>query len=428
MTIARNVPPRRGVAGNARVTLLVCAAIAAVGAAAVVLIFSTEPTPQRETAVRETAMLVDVTRAEDGSFRPVIEAMGSVRPAREIMLQPRVSGQVVSIAEEFAPGGYVEQGDVLVRIEEADYRNALEQRSSELEQAQADLAMQEGQAAKAKQDYEALDRELSPERQALVLREPQLNAARAAVRSASAAVEQARLDLERTTITAPFDAHVLTRQVNQGSQVDVGTALGRLVGLDTYWVEATVPVDKLRWLAFADGDAGAGSPVGIRNRTAWPEGVTRRGYLYKLVGELSGETRLARVLVAVDDPLARDEAAGDGDFVPPLMIGAFVETRIQGRPLDNVVRISRDHLRKDDTVWVMENGKLAIRPVDVVLRDARYAYVRDGLSGGEQVVTSSLATVEEGIALRVNQAPGAAESVEGKTGAESAGARGAPEP
>jgi RND family efflux transporter MFP subunit len=417
--------PSRGLPGGVGRTLLICALLVAAAAAAVVLIFSTEPEPQRETAVRQTAMLVDVTPAEAGTFRPVIQAMGSVRPAREIMLQPRVSGQVTGIAEDFTPGGYVAQGDVLVRIEQADYRNALQQRESELAQARADLAMQEGQAAKAKQDFEELGRELPPEREALVLREPQLDSARASVQSAEAAVEQARLDLGRATITAPFDAHVLTRQVNQGSQVDVGTALGRLVGIDTYWVEATVPVDKLRWLEFADGAPEAGSPVQIRNRTAWPEGVTRQGYLYKLVGELSGETRLARVLVAVDDPLALNETDGGGDFVPPLMIGAFVETRIQGAPLDNVVRINRDHLRKDDTVWLMEDGKLAIRPVDVVLRDAQYVYVREGLSGGEQVVTSSLATVEEGVSLRTGEA---SNEQAGQTGTEAPAAGGAPEP
>lgn len=420
MNTDSDTAPSRGLTGGLGRTLLICALLVAAAAAAVVLIFSTEPEAQRETAVRQTAMLVDVTRAEGGTFRPVIEAMGSVVPEREIMLQPRVSGRVTGISEDFTPGGYVEQGDVLVRIEEADYRNALQQRESELAQARADLTMQQGQAAKAKQDYEDLGRELPPERAALVRREPQLESARASVQSAQAAVEQARLDLSRANITAPFDAQVLTRQVNQGSQVDVGTALGRLVGVDTYWVEATVPVDKLRWLDFADGDAEAGSPVHIRNRTAWPEGVTRQGYLYKLVGELSGETRLARVLVAVDDPLARDEAAGGGDYVPPLMIGAFVETRIQGRPVDNVVRISRDHLRKDDTVWLMEDGKLAIRPVDVVLRDAQYAYVREGLSGGEQVVTSSLATVEEGVGLRTEEV--------GQTGDKAPAAGGAPEP
>lgn len=394
---SRSAPGRGSVAGNARTTLLICAALVAAGVLAVLVIYSTEPTPQRETAVRQTAMLVDVTEPDAGTFRPVIQAMGTVVPAREVTLRPRVSGQVTAIGGEFTPGGRVQQGDVLVRIDEADYRNALEQRLSELEQAEADLAMEQGQAAKAEQDYEDLGRELPPERRALVLREPQLNAARAAVRSASAAVEQAELALGRTTITAPFDAQVVTREVNQGSQVNVGDPLARLVGVDTYWVEATVPVEKLRWLRFADGDPGAASTAQVRNRTAWPGNTYREGYLHKLVGELEPDSRLARVLVAVPDPLALESEDPDA---PRLIIGGFVETRIQGRPIENVVRLEREHLRQDETVWLMEEGKLAIEPVEVLFKDNRYAYVREGLSGGDRVVTTSLSTIQEGIRLR----------------------------
>lgn len=395
---------RARVAGNARTTLLICAAIALAGAAALLLIYSTEPTPQRETAVRSSAMLVDVTEAEAGTFRPVIKAMGTVVPAREITLRPRVSGRVIGIGEEFVPGGYVAQGDVLLNIEQADYANALQQRKAELAQTQSSLEMEQGQAAKARQDYESLGRELPPERRALVLRQPQLKAARAALQSARAAVEQAELDLARTEIRAPFDAHVLSRNVNEGSQVNVGDTLARLVGVDTYWVEVTIPVEELRWLDFADGDRSASSAVRVRNRSAWPEGTYRDGYLYRLVGELDANTRLARVLVAVPDPLARN--ADDPD-TPRLIVGAFVETRIQGRPIENVVRLDRDHLRKDDTVWLMKDGKLAIEPVEVVFKDNEYAYVRGGVRSGERIVTSSLATVQEGLSLRTSGTPGA---------------------
>lgn len=393
-----------------RTTFLWCAALLLAGIAAVAVIFNTEPTPQRETAVRQTAMLVDVTQPEAGTFRPVIEAMGTVTPAREITLRPRVTGLITSISEDFTPGGFVGEGDTLVRIDEADYRNTLQQRQSELARAEADLEMEQGQQAKARQDYADLGRELPPERRALVLRQPQLRSAEAAVQSARAALEQARLDLQRTTVTAPFDAHVVSRAVNQGSQAASGDTLGRLVGIDTYWIEATVAVSKLRWLAFADGDPDRGSPVRIRIRTAWPEDTWREGYLFRLVGELDMTTRMARALIAIDDPLAREAEAGN---VPPLMIGAFVEARIRGREITDAVRIRRDHLRKDDTVWIMRDGKLAIEPVEVILRDAEYAYIRSGLGAEDQVVTSSLATVKEGVALRTDEAGQAATDATG---------------
>jgi RND family efflux transporter MFP subunit len=312
-------------------------------------------------------------------------------------LRPRVAGEVVELSPEFVPGGFVNRNDVLLRIDDADYRNVLAQRESELQQAIAELEIEHGRQDMAERDYRQLQRELEEDKKALVLREPQLRSAEARVQAARTAVEQARLDLERTTVRAPFDAQVLDRGANLGSQVSSGDMLGRLVGVDSYWVETTVPLDRLRWLHFPSGPADEGSRVAIRHRTAWPAGQVREGRLFRLVGELEGDTRLARVLVEVDDPLAR---GAEGD-VPGLIIGSFVECRVHGREIEGAVRLARDYVRKGDTVWVMEDGRLAIRQVDIAFQDAEYAYVRGGLSADDAVVTTSLATVREDALLRL---------------------------
>ena len=394
-------------------TIVICAILLLAGAAVLALIFSTEPEAQRETAVRETAMLVTVTRPESGTFRPLVNTVGTVRPAREVMLSPRVMGEVTVMADAFVPGGFVDAGDVLLRIDPADYRAALRQAESELLQAVADLEIEQGRQDLAERDYRELQRELAPDKEALVLRRPHLRSAEANVEAAEAAAERARLNLQRTSVVAPFDAQVLERTVNLGSQVDVGEPLARLAGVQTYWIETTIPLDKLRWLSFDEGETGQGSPVSVRHRAAWAEGEHREGHLFRLIGELEGETRLARALIAVDDPLARvPEHAG----APSLIIGAFVECAIEGQEITDALRLPRDTIRSGDTVWVMRDGRLAIEPVDIVFEDATHAYIRGGLVPEDRVVTSSLATVREGAPLRVdnraevavNDAPGAA--------------------
>lgn len=379
-------------------TLLICSIILVVAAALTTLIFFTEPTAQRVGATKETAMLVEVADVERGTFRPTIVAMGTVEPEQDIILSPRVSGEILERSPAFTPGGIVKKGETLLQIDPADFENTLQQRQSDLRQAIADLNIEMGRQDVARQDYQLLDETLSQENEALVLRKPQLNSARANVESARAAVEQAELELQRTRIKAPFDAHILSRNVNVGSQVAPGDNLGRLVGMETYWVATTVPLSKLRWLSFPDGSGEMGSEVRIRNRTAWPEGEYRTGYLYKLVGTLETQTRMARVLVAVPDPLAY---RSDSTNVPGLMIGAFVEARIQAREIPDVIRLNRDYIRKDDTVWTMEEGKLRIREVDILLQDAEYAYIASGLSDDDRVVTTNLTTVVDGAPLRV---------------------------
>jgi RND family efflux transporter MFP subunit len=382
---------------NWKTTLLICLGILLAGGAVTVLIFSTEPDAERTGASRETAMLVDVITVERDTVRPTVEAMGTVEPSQDVTLSPRVSGRVVRRSDNFTPGGYVEEGETLLQIDPSDYRNALQQRKSELRQAEADLKLEMGRQDVAQQDYELLADTLSEANRALVLREPQLNAARSEVESARAAVEQAELNLQRTTITAPFDAHILERNVNVGSQVAPGDDLGRLVGRETYWVETTVPMSKLRWLQLP-GDGETGAPVQVRNRTAWPEGTDRSGTLFRVVGALEEQTRMARVLVEVPDPLAYRTENTDR---PTLMIGSYVETMIQAEPLENVVRLNRDYVRSDETVWVMEDGELQIRDATIVFRDATHAYVAEGLNDGDQVVTTNLSTVRDGAPLRL---------------------------
>lgn len=385
-----------------KTSILVSLLVVGAGVGLIYWIYSTQPEAQRTDAEKTTAMLVDVTSADTGTYRPRIEVMGTVVPSREVVLRPRVSGKVVDRSEDFTPGGFVERGDTVVRLDSSDYENTLRQRQSELRQARSDLEIEMGRQDVAREEYQLFEEELSDQNRALVLRKPQLQSARAAVESARAAVDEARLELVRTRIHAPFDARVLERNVNVGSQVSAGDNLARLVGMDTYWVETTVPLSSLRWMSFPDTPGAPTPRVRVEDRSAWADGEYRTGRLYKLIGEVEDEARMARVLVSVDDPLLRDEVGSDS---PSLILGSFVQTRIQGEKIRNVVRLDREYLREQDTVWVMEDGELDIRDVTVVYRDAGYAYVREGLSGGDRIVTTNLSTVVDGAALRVKEPP-----------------------
>jgi len=386
---------------NWKTTLFICIAILLAAAAAITVIFSTEPVAERSSARKQTAMLVEVATVEQGTFRPTIVAMGTVRPEQEILLSPRVGGEILALGESFTPGGFVEQGELLLQIDPADYEAALLQRRSELRQASADLELELGRQELAKKDYEDLRGTISSEYETLVLREPQLNTARARVEAAQAAVRRAELDLERTRIRAPFAAHILSREANVGSQVAPGESLGRLVGIESYWVEATVPVSQLRWIDFPSDEGAGGSAARVRNRTAWPEGVFREARVHQLIGALEEQTRLARVLLTVADPLAHEpRTAGQ----PPLMVGSYVEVRIEGRPIENVIRMNRELLRQNGTVWVNEGGALRIRTVEVEFLDEQYAYIRDGLDATDRVVTTNLSSVFDGAALRLEGA------------------------
>ena len=353
----------------------------------------TQPTAQQIEATRKSAALVETVTVERGTYAPRLVVLGSVEPAREIVLSPRVSGQVLEISPSFVPGGMVKKGDLLLRIDPADFDSVLAERKSELQQAEAALEIEQGRQTLAKKELELLADTIQETNRSLVLREPQIKSIRAQVDAASALVARAELDIKRTNITAPFDSQILSRSVNVGSQVALGDELAQLVGIEEYWVIATVPVRSLHWVQFTEAD-GQGSTVTLHSPNTWLPGAERHATVSRMIGALDEQTRLARVVMTVKDPLARNT---DG---PPLILDTLLEAHIQGRPIEDVVRLSRNHVHERDTVWVMKDGKLEIRETEIIFRDASNAYIRNGLEDGEEVVTTTLATVANGIGLR----------------------------
>ncbi len=372
---------------------IACACILGAAAGAIVVINNTQPTAKQTKATRKSAALVETTMVERGTYSPRISVLGTVEPAQEVVLSPRVSGQITSLAPNFVPGGMVKAGELLVQIDPTDFRNALSIRKSELEQVEASLQIEEGRQLLAQQELELLQDTIKDLNRSLVLREPQIASIRAELAAAKAELERAQIDLDRTDVTAPFDAQIMRRSVNVGSQVSPGDELARLVGVDEYWIMASVPMRSLRWIQFPGTD-GEASVVTLRNPETWPSGAERTAKVARLIGSLDEQTRLARVLITVADPLGRQQD------VPPLILDTLVETEIQGRPLEDVVRIEREYIRDNDTIWILKDDQLDIRETEIIYRDAQYAYIVSGVEGGEEVVMTNLATVAEGIRLR----------------------------
>ncbi|MDN3690140.1 efflux RND transporter periplasmic adaptor subunit [Cyclobacterium jeungdonense] len=364
------------------------------------IFFWTAPEAEMVGASKTTAMLVDVVQAERGDFSPTVVATGIVQPATDISLSNQVGGEVTRIASQFLPGAYVNKGELLLQINPADFENTLLLRKSDLALAKSDYEVELGRQDVAQKDYELIGDELSSENRNLVLRKPQLEAAKANVAAAEAAVNQASLNLERASIRAPFDAHILSRNVNLGSQIAPGSDLGRLVGIDEYWVMANVPLSKVNWLDIEENTEGSGAPVKIVHPAAWEPGQFREGRVSRLVGALDNQTRLARVIISVEDPLMRQEPDPDK---PPLIIGTFVEVQIEARELEDVTRLERQYIRPGNTVWVMEDGELAIREVNILFEDQDFAYINEGLEDNAQVVATDLATVVDGSPLRLDE-------------------------
>ena len=200
----------------------------------------------------------------------------------------------------------------------------------------------------------------------------------------NAEVQKAQLNLSRTRIRTPFNAIVRTKYMDIGSQVSGQEKLAELVGTDEYWIQASIPLDRLDWMMIPRRPAEPGSAVRILHRT----GHEITGTVIKLLGDLGSEGRMARILVEVKDPLNLKVAEKNQ---PALLIGEYVRIEIEGRKLQQVYRIPRTALRDDSDIWVVnKDSQLEIRRVETLWRDAKTVLLRDGLEPDDQLIVSDL--------------------------------------
>ena len=395
-------PPRWVVAVRFVVQLLLAAAVVYAGVHFARELIRTAPKAGRRPPPR-TALLVDVAAVERSTERVRVDAQGTVGPSRELELHARVAGEVIEVADELVPGGLLRGGDVALRIDPTDYELGVRQVETAVAQARAALRIEQGSEAVARREFELFGQDLPTDDLDLVLREPQLARARAAVAAARAQLAAAQLDLERTTVPVPFDAVVRTRGAVLGTRVTEATALAVLAATDEWWIEALVPVDELRWIRIPLRAGEPGAAAWVADEAAWGAGVRRAARVLRLAPGLEPQGRLARVVVAVSDPLALDPANAG---LPPLVLGSWVELELEGPELESVVAVDRRWLHDGDRVWLMDdNRRLDIRPVAIAFRERDRVLVRDGLEPGMRVVVSEIAAPVQGMQLRLKDDP-----------------------
>ena len=365
----------------------------------------TRPTPPRRPAA-SPAVPVRVMTARAGTEPVIVETMGAVLPARVVALRPEVTGRLIpkdSTSKDdplFVPGVFYTAGEVLARIEPADYDLAVERAEAEVAQAAAELRLEEGRQRVAKRAWGLLGAELAESEAGrdLALRQPQRAIAEARVSAARNRLDLAKLNRGRTVLRAPFDVVVKTVSSEVGQLVNPSTVLVTLLGTDSFWVRVSIPMARLRHIAVPGaGGTARGSAVEIVQPTDQGEAVTHGGRVLRLFGDMDPKSRMARLLVQVADPLGiRSPKAA------PLLEGAYVRVRIRGRELQNAVRIPRRALREGGCVWIMtEAGELAVRPVTVGWSTRSAALVSEGIRDGERVVTSLISAPVAGLKLRL---------------------------
>ena len=328
-----------------------------------------------------------------------IEAWGQVQPVHQITLRSQVNGEIITVNPELVPGGRFTKGETILRLDPTDYVLAVRQRQTDVAKTRVALVLEEGNQIVAKQEFDLLGETINEQEKALVLRLPQLSAMKADVDAAVAALQSAKLAFARTVIKAPFDATVLLHHVDLGTYVTTTSDLVTLAGTKEYWVEIAVPITQLRWITIPRTPDESGSTVKLFQENVWGKERFRTGRVVRLLTDLEPEGRMARLLVAIQDPLNLQE---QNKQLPRVLLGSYLRAEIQGKELDRLAKVDRRWVHDKDTVWLMnKDNVLEIRPVTIAYRGQHEVFISEGLETGDRLVVTDISAPTEGMPLRL---------------------------
>lgn len=339
-------------------------------------------------------IMVEVQKIERQPYTVAIDSYGTVRPRTQSSLTSQVSGQITYISDNFREGGFFDEGEVMVRVDPRDYRAEVKVAEADLILAQQTLSEESARAEQAKADWQRLGKKGKPND--LVLRIPQLQAAKASVLSAEAKLGIAKLALERTEIKAPFSGRILDKYVDIGQVVSANTSLADIYATD--FVEVRLPIKNsdlslLNLPQEANRQPPSTAPTQVLLFSDLIGQQQWSGTLVRTEGAIDSDTQQLYGVAQIDKPF---------DLAPPLIkIGQYVNASIIGRTLPDAIKIPNSAIYQGTFVYIEKDGLLQRRNVRTLWKNDEDALIAEGLEEGENIVLSPLGNVVSGTPVKV---------------------------
>lgn len=377
-----------------RILLPIIILLASIGAT-VALVSNREQPAQEE--LTEARLLVDVIQPQVQDTYITVSSQGTVEPRTRTNIVSEVSGRVTEVSPAFVTGGFFRTGDVLLKLDDQNYRAAVSQHTAAVATARSLLEQERGQADVAQREWDRMSDQQREQIRArdLYLRKPQLEEAEARFASAEADLEKAQADLAKTIITAPYDGLVSAKNTDIGQFVSTGSAIAEIFAVDYAEVRLPIPENKIQYLDLPSSIQDFNASDNVYNSDSEVELVSDignrrfhwKGHLSRTEGVLDTRTRVLFSVVQVSDPYNLYDSVHE----EPLRIGTYVNAEIQGQLLEDVMVLPRHTLQANNLVWVADQeNRLRSRSVDVITSNGDAVYIRGGLETGDKVVLTRM--------------------------------------
>lgn len=385
------------------------------------------PTPPTEKVWTVSAVEARLTDEQ-----PPIKEFGTVVAGSVVELRPLVDGRIVALGENFVEGATVRRGETLAVIDPFDYEvevidktAAIAEAEARLKETRSDLRTQRRMVEIAREQVKLRKTDLERKtklsargslsqkskddaaiayneakqavenqtqtRERLVARIDQMEAALARSR---VALKMAERNLKETRLIAPEDGYLANAVAAVGQRVATNDRLARLIVTRRLEVSFQLSRGDFGRLAASDGGNAAPILVGRRIGIEWRVGA-RNFRFDAVIDRLNAEIDAASGGIGVFARLI------DPDPRTPLRPGAFVEVSVPGNMYRDVLRLPEDALGDNATIYVVEDGRLVPRQVEVLRRVAKDVLVRAPVTPGSKIVTTHFPEIGPGLRVQV---------------------------
>lgn len=372
----------------------------------VVALKSLKPQTEKEETTKPPLMVRTVEAAHKEQI-VFANFQGEVRAKTDIELVTQVTGKVMSVSEKFIEGGEFKAGETLLQIDDSDYQVALKSAKASVASAQVDLDIELATAATNAREWQDLQGKPISEANPLRLNKPQIDRANARLDAAKAELAAARLNYNRTKISAPFDGRIMAKSAELGQFLSRGSSIGRVYATET--MEVRIPMTdvqiselglRLGYSARAEGSEGLPATVSTVFGT---EQRLWKGFVRSVDASVDSTTRLLFATVVVDKPFEQEASESI-----PLIPGLFVDVQLASPAKLVGIQVPRTALRNGNQVYVYDEEKLKLKTVKPVFTSADMVIVSDAegaeLALGELVITSPVPGAHDGMAIKLPEA------------------------
>ena len=357
-------------------------------------VLSVEPEEAKSPPLAEQVIRTRVTRLRAAEYTVVIKTHGVVQPHNSVTLSAEVSGRITSISSAFEVGAYFSEGDVLVELDDRDYRTALTVARAQHKMAESARQL----AANSHRRMAELSRTNAVTESEMEEAAATLAKTTAEVDTAAAQIEQAQRDLERTKIRATFDGRVQTKLVGVGRQVAPGTALGDVFAVEFAEVRLPLAGRELRFLDLPEMNGDPPVEVELRDAIDETSDAVWKAKIVRTEGALDEDSLELFAIARVDDPFSLHSNH------PVLRIRQPVVATIRGATLEDVVAMPRGAVRQLDQVFLVDENELTLKAMTIqpVWSDEEHVIVRDTLiHDGALLATTQLVYAPEGAGVEI---------------------------